>query len=566
MLNEDAPFYLMKLIEHGRMLCEHFRYSVFLFQWIPVLTLKAGVSIAVLTRIYSLTFEIFYLALFLFSFYILKNTKGAIMILLFLCVALGRDFFLPINEYVLAIISTLLLVGLTFSNSLVTEKRKTIWSVIIILVSINFHPIAFLALAYIISYEFLETEKIYKKHWLILALSAILIFAIRNWLVPMDEYEHNKMKSWSNVFGYLFNPSGLSSATSAIKYFSIHFPELILLFFISSAILISQKKWLVLSFSAFYSYSVIILFSVIRGADETNFWYAEYFILLGIPALLPLAKNLPDLRKFKIVFPLLISTLIVIFIFRIKTNLGYFQSRINYVERLIRNGSSLPEKCYIIDYRNIPRVYIANTWPLTFQTLLLSSFLNPDSALTYIATKDMNAYDLLIQDKSYFLGPEWDISMFDARANRIKKRYFNLPDKGYHKLTTSQQNFAADSASFNAANIKISILDKIARKINDSISTIAISIVNNSGKIIPSIPDGEHSTYLSYHVYDSDGKLINWDNIRTTLETDIYGSSEQSVNIKTKQLEDNKLKIEVDFVTENQRWWGINSKTSVTIN
>jgi len=90
--------------------------------------------------------------------------------------------------------------------------------------------------------------------------------------------------------------------------------------------------------------------------------------------------------------------------------------------------------------------------------------------------------------------------------------------------------------------------------------------VNNSGKIIPSIPDAEHATYLSYHVYDSNGKLINWDNLRTPLETDVYSASEQEVNIKTNQLKENKLKFEIDFVTENQRWWGINFRSYVAIN
>ncbi len=292
MLNDDAAFYLMKLIQHGRLLCEHFRYSTFLFQWVPLLALKSGASIEGITHTYSIAIDTFYLLLFLFSIFILKNLKGAAMVLFFLSVALGRDYFMPINEYELATISTLLLAGMAFTSSLVADKRKMLWSLIIILVSINFHPIALLSLAYIISYEFLESEKIHRKHWLVLVLFAILIFTIRNWLIPFDEYEHNKMKSWSTIFSFLLNPSNLKSASSALTYFINYFPELILLFFISSAILIAKKRWLMLYFTILYSYFIIILFSVIRGTDATNFWFGEYFILLGVPALLPLVKEL----------------------------------------------------------------------------------------------------------------------------------------------------------------------------------------------------------------------------------------------------------------------------------
>src|SRR5687768_1398877 len=87
MLNEDAPFYLMQLIQHGKMLCEHYRYSVFLFNWIPMIALKSGASIETLTRIYSISIDAFYLALFVYSFFVLKNIHGSLMVIFFLCIA-----------------------------------------------------------------------------------------------------------------------------------------------------------------------------------------------------------------------------------------------------------------------------------------------------------------------------------------------------------------------------------------------------------------------------------------------------------------------------------------------
>src|SRR5207247_1248486 len=102
--------------------------------------------------------------------------------------------------------------------------------------------------------------------------------------------------------------------------------------------------------------------------------------------------------------------------------------------------------------------------------------------------------------------------------------------------------------------------------INDSLKTVTVKIINNSGKKIPAIPDGGHPTYLTYHIYDSSGKLINWDNLRTPLETDIYASIVQGLNISTNQLKNHKFIIEIDLVTENIRWWGINSQTSLFVN
>ncbi|MBA3285106.1 MAG: hypothetical protein M3Q95_11905 [Bacteroidota bacterium] len=565
MLNEDAPFYLMQLIQHGKMLCEHYRYSVFLFNWVPLLALKAGASIEAITWVYSIAIDAFYLVLFLYAFFVLKNAWGAFMLVVFLGIALGRDYFVPGSEYPLAIISTLVLVGMEFNNSSLIDRNKLIWSAVIILISLNFHPIAILALGYIICYEFLVSDKHGKKHWVVLGGIAILIFLVRTWLVPFDEYEDNKMKSWSEVFNFILKPSNLPAAFAAIKYHTDYSLELIGAYLLSIILLVLQKRWLVLLFSCCFTYFLFILFSVIKSPDDTNLRFAEYFILVGIPALMPIIKHPGLLKGHWFRSATIIAIALSTFIFRTCTNVDYFKHRINYVERLIKNGASLKEKRYIIDYRNIPYSYISNNWPITFQTLLLSSFRNPDSAVTYIATKDINAYDTLIRDKSFFLGPEWRIEMYNIGTNRIKKHYFNLPEEGYRKITTSQKDFIGDSASFNASTVRIILLDSVVRKINDSLSFVIVKIVNNSGKVIPSIPDSENATFLTYHLVDPSSNAFISDNLRTTLETDIYKENLQALYINTKLIRHKKIELELDFVTENLRWWGIKTRGSVKI-
>ncbi len=562
MLNEDGSYYLTQLIREQRFLCEHYRYSVFLFQWIPLFALKAGASIEFVTKMYSVSFEVFYLLLFLCCLYLLKNIKGALMIVFFLCVVLGRDYFLPIGEYQSSIIASLALCGLTFCDSNSIDWKKIVAAVIIVLISLNFHTLGFLSLFYIISYEFLESEKKYRKYWVLILLITVVIYAIRSALLPFDQYEHDKMKGFENIFEYIFHPSRLLSVSGTLQHFVVFLPELILLFFISMAILIVQKRWLTLVFSLLYSYFVLILFSVLRGDVGKIFWNAEYFLLLGLPALMPLVTYLFLQGKGRIVFYLILACFIFIFVFRIESNLGYFQNKIKYAERLIYNGSFLPEKRYIID-RRVEPMFISNTWPITFQTLILSSFNNPNAAVSYIFADDINMYDSLIKNKSVFLGPEWSIEAFGSKIN--KEHYFHLPSNGYRKLTTSQQNFIADTSSFNASTISIFIKNNKAIKINDSLSAIYIYIANNSGQVIPSIPASSHPTFLSYHVVDTFGKSILFDNMRTTLETDIYRQAELMVYIKTNPFEEKLLDIQVDFVTEGIRWWGINAKATIEI-
>ncbi len=564
MLQEDSPFYIVKMVQHGKLLCEHFRYSVFLFQWIPLLALKINVSLGSVTLIYSLAFDFFLLGLFLYTFYFLKNQTGSLMLLFFIGLALGRDFFLPISEYSFGVISSLPLIGVAFRNSIKKDKAKLIYASVIIIISSNFHPISLLAAGFIIGYEFLSAEKQFRKHWAILALIAAIVFILRHYLVPLDEYEKNKMGSYSEALHYFLAPGLIASTKAIIVYFINYFPELICLFFLSLIVLIASRKWILLAATCAFVYFILIFFSIVKGADEKIFWVAEYFILLGIPILLPLSYALIKLKLNNIFIPIALVLSSLICFFRIHQNAPYFKSKISYIERLISNGSSLPEKRYIVDYKNIPREYMANTWPITFQTLLLSSFQSSNNSQSFIATNNINSFDSLIPDPTYFLGPEWGIDMFDYPDNRIKKKYFNLPEKGYRKLTTSQQNFLADSSLFNASKIKIVPLGTRLSLINDSLAYITVKIINTTGIKIPSIPEGNHAMFLSYHIYDLSGKLISWDNLRSPFETDIYGVSICALNIKFNDLRNKEFYMIADIVSENQRWWGIDSKITIT--
>jgi hypothetical protein len=170
----------------------------------------------------------------------------------------------------------------------------------------------------------------------------------------------------------------------------------------------------------------------------------------------------------------------------------------------------------------------------------------------------MNDYDSLLKNPDYFLGPEWGIDMFDYPDNKIKKEYFNLPSLGYRKLSSSQINFS--DSIFNPSNIKIVPVDSIVNCTKDSFVVAKLKIENSSTAIIPSLPDAEHNIFITYHLYDAEGKLIQWDNYRTPFETDVSKINLTGLIIKTKTLHRGNYIIEADIVTENKRWWGINSR------
>jgi hypothetical protein len=200
---------------------------------------------------------------------------------------------------------------------------------------------------------------------------------------------------------------------------------------------------------------------------------------------------------------------------------------------------------------------VENSWPLTFQTLLLSSFTHPDSSMSYIVANSINDFDSLLQTPDYFLGPEWGLEMFNYTDNKLNKKYFNLPEKGYRKITTSQQDFDPNDSVFNSTSIIPR--ESMVYATKDSILFTSVKITNLSKHVIPAIPKTADATYLCYHISDSKGVMLSWDNIRTPLEADLHELTYTGLNILTARLPKGTYTIEADLVTENKRWWGINA-------
>ena len=153
MAHGDNSFYAVKLIQYQVMICENHRFSVFLFQWIPWLALKAGAGIAQLLKIYSASFQFYFIVLFVVTAFVFKNMKGAFAMLFFLMLSFRRDFFIPVTEYQPAYLTSFALCSIFFSGVFSSRPKALIFSLVIIFISLNFHYVSLLAIAYIFVFD-----------------------------------------------------------------------------------------------------------------------------------------------------------------------------------------------------------------------------------------------------------------------------------------------------------------------------------------------------------------------------------------------------------------------------
>ncbi|MEO8086753.1 MAG: hypothetical protein ABI763_08040 [Bacteroidota bacterium] len=563
MMQYDTPFYVIKLIQQQKIIYEHDRYSTFFIQLLPCLVMKAGGSLEMISRSYSVAADIFYFSLFLISILVLKNNAGAVLLLLFVCLVLGRDYFLPVGEYTHAIITSTLLFGIHF-NDAANRKMRLFFASLILICSLDFHPIGAFAVALILIFGFFENKKEERIFWVLLAFVGLICFLIRIRLSLQDDYENNKMGSWLNFADAVFHPGQLKSLIAVIKYFTANSIQLIYLFFLSASFLVWRKKWGLLTFNIAYIFFALILFSTVIGKDETHILFGGYFILIGLPVLIPTIQFLFS-KKNNFALLATIGISILTFIYQVQNIHLCFAKRIEFVKRVIQNGKHFPEKRYIVDIKNYPDILWGSRWTLPFQTLLLSSLENPDSAMTCIVAPEINAYDSLTSTPAYFLGPEWFIDMFNFKDNQLRKQYFNLPEAGYRKLTTTQRNFFVPDSVFNSSSVSLFPMEPVIYASSDSVYFSSVRIINSTNATIPAIPDNVNSTFLSYHIKDATGNLVAMNNLKTPLEADVYGNNINGLNILTRGLEKGIYTVEPDLLTENEKWWGIHSPIKLVV-
>jgi hypothetical protein len=409
---------------------------------------------------------------------------------------------------------------------------------------------------FVIIAEFIGNKRFKDTHlWIVFAVT-IIWFYIRIFVLTNTSYESEKIPTVSVFIEQLpfirYSPSSIY-----FKYFAKHeLWPLFLTFFVSWIYLAKMKKWLYFIFLPVYSIGFLILILITYYKGESALMYENYYTVFGVFAGVSFAyvlyNNVREKWRLIWVVPLLVISLCGIY-----SAHHSLTKRVDYIDRLVSFGRKQQKKKFLLSAQNFPWQYGWVNWSLPFETSLYSAIDHPDSVVTFFETTDMNKYDSLLNKENVFLGPDWAVTWFES--HHLRKQYFHFPSTGYEKLNTFQTDTSFHDDVFNKTNILIKPQQDVYYSDADSFIVAEIGIKNLTEKKLASIPSGPNPTFLSYHVYDIEGNMVNRDGRRTPLEMDVIGNSIQSLMVTLPEKK-GTYTIEVDLVSENKRWWEINSR------
>lgn len=82
---------------------------------------------------------------------------------------------------------------------------------------------------------------------------------------------------------------------------------------------------------------------------------------------------------------------------------------------------------------------------------------------------------------------------------------------------------------------------------------IPVQVDNHANRMLVSTDD--QKCFLSYHLYDEEGKLLEYDNIRTEFINRIFSGKSAEEEIRISGLEPGTYQVKLDVVKEDEAWF-----------
>ncbi len=562
MLAYDSANYSLSIAQYQQFILPHGRWSSVFTQALPLLALKMGCSIQFFLKLYSVNFVLLHYTLFLICTLTFKNNKAGIAMMLAMSLGFRWMFYYAISELLTGMAFCVLLYAVISSfNSSDTLKKKILRSLLALFLIYTisyFHQLALLPALFVLIFAGLEGKRFKDKTLIIIFALSIIWSYIRIKFFSVDDYTHGKILSAEIYREQLFHLFDLPSWGYLTAYLLDFAKWMFYLAVVCIAIMAYKRKWLMLLFFVSYSlaYSILVVLTYYKG--ESGLMIETYLPPLGLYTAFIFILLFSEKEKPKLMLGI---TLWLLFVScrNIYVSSEIQLRRTNYIERIIAYGTTLPNKKYILNEKNLPIDFLVVPWALPFETLLYSSLESKDSSVTFAFCSPVNQYGSLAKKTNGIIGPHWA-----PEWGFHNNEHFYLPATEYLNVNSSQADSAFQPSNYNPSNLKLIPLDKNVTVPYHGSAYAFVRIINTSGKKIHSIPDSAEPVFISYKIYDLQGNIVEQELLRTPLDVDIYTEYVQGVKINSPKDKGDYL-LEIDMIRGENNWWHCQARTKLHI-
>jgi hypothetical protein len=375
--------------------------------------------------IYSACFIIVYSAIYTIVVYPLKNIQLGWVLIGYLSLMMSDTFYWIQSEYQQGCaLCILFFASVLYKNDFSNYLFLSIQTILLVTVSFM-HPLLIFVFSFFIIYFYLNKNIALKSAvvWFILFLLAWLFKSI----FLKTSYDSGKMSGLNNIINFFPNYYNATSIQYFFKACVADYFLFVVLFLVIAFYFLKTKQLLKTLFFAASVIGYLFIISISNADMPNDFYIQSMYLPLGIMVFTPLFFEIvPAIKKELLLFSVIAYLSIRLF-FIIDAG-KWFTERLAWNEKIIGYVHSLENNKFIIQEDLVSKDILGIYWGMSFETLILSSLNNPNSATTILIHPNPSQFNWLHRTDA-FLTP-WDIWYGDE----IPQKYFNLKDNHYTEI------------------------------------------------------------------------------------------------------------------------------------
>ena len=553
----DAAFYFFHTINSGSFHVEHGRIVLGISQILPLIGYYLGLPLKYLMVLGSIGHEVFYYTLCLFLLYKLKDKAGAIAVLLIHVIGQLWLYYSPMLEICYGAALAVLFYALLRSGKYKDDK----WFIFLLLVqwfTMSSHPENYVLILFALVFDYLQRGFQQKIH-----LSTFLFFTsavIVEWL-SFSAYELNHVNATLNSGSTWLNVFQTDYAKDLLELLIRFFPEVMFFMLLSTLISVYKKRYLISMLPIASAVFITLIINQKILAIEFSRYIESMYSPLVFLAVVPLVYQVYQYISQKWVGAISIVLFLIVGV-RIAWIWNYgkpLRQRVDQLEHIVDHVQYQGNSNFLINNKNYSKPYSHINWAQPIESLLFSAMDGKEATVSVPSIEDYryerNAKKL---SDSLFIFRRFEIEPL----NFLNPRFFSLRNKPYRKLNTiAPTDFPEDIKAHVSVNL-ITLNQSVNYKRGDTVFQ-AVQLINKSKFLIPSA--FESQVFVACHWY-KEGKIYNWDGLRTMFEVDLHGNSEYIQDIELAiPAETGTYELIPDIVIEGERWFGLNKSYQIQV-
>jgi hypothetical protein len=406
------------------------RFGAFIPQLLPLTVIWLGAGLKSIMVANSLSFVVFFFAIYLVAFRISKQTVLFFLIPIYLIMLTNEEFYWPQSEYQQGMVWLCLYGVVLFERKF---EQYSAWAYYLIqavfIVWIQtFHPLIFIPMFFLLIYFYSSCLSLVSRRFIVHSGICIASFILRWWEGKHNWYENNKLEIGASFKEHLPHLFSLGSVREFWHKLPVEYAGYAIIFILVGCWMVYRR--------AYFMTAILILFSIgywlliVMACPEEGRFYSEYLMLpLGFMAALPLIYEiLPRVQP-----NYLIPILLVFCTIRLGTiyhchrdytqRLTVYDPYFSYIEKHKLNG-------VIVDNKLIDQKQAIMTWGSGYESILISSLQSPDSCRVVQIDENISKYDWCVN---------YDTSLVTIYGvwgeSELPKQYFRLRHGKYEILT-----------------------------------------------------------------------------------------------------------------------------------